>query len=86
MNCPSNLLSLLLAVLAACVSPAVVMGADDPQATKAAGRGNTISTEKPPMIIPNQDGTFIAVRTGLNNSDEIGLLRSRQRFAGCRLP
>jgi hypothetical protein len=58
MKCPSNLLSPVLAVLAACAFPAVVMGADDPQATKAVARGNTASTEKPPMIIPNPDGTF----------------------------
>jgi hypothetical protein len=59
MNWPSNLLSPVLAVLAACAfSPAAVMGADDPQATRAVAGGNTASTEKPPMIIPNPDGTF----------------------------
>jgi hypothetical protein len=55
MKCPSNLLSAVLAVLAACASPAVVMGADDPQATKAI---DTASPEKPPFIIQNPDGTF----------------------------
>jgi hypothetical protein len=58
MKCPSNLLSPVLAVLAACTSPAAVLGADDPQATKAVVRGNAASTEKPPMIIQNPDGTF----------------------------
>jgi len=56
MKRPSNLLSPVLAVLAACASPAVVMGADDPQATKAVG--DAASTSRPPMIIQNPDGTF----------------------------
>jgi hypothetical protein len=55
MKCPSNLLSPVLAVLATCASPAVVMGADDPQATKAI---DTASPEKPPFIIQNPDGAF----------------------------
>ena len=55
MKCPSNLLSPVLAFLAACAfSPAAVMGADDPQATKAVVR-DAASTGKPPM---NPDGTF----------------------------
>ena len=58
MKWPSKLLSPVVALLAACAPPAVVMAADDPQATKAVTRGNTASTEKPPMIIPNPDGTF----------------------------
>ena len=57
MKCPSNLLSPVLSVLAACASPAAVMGADDPQATKAVVT-DAASTEKPPMIIQNPDGTF----------------------------
>jgi hypothetical protein len=56
MKWPSNLLSPVLAVLAACAYPAAVMGADNPQATKAAG--DAASTSKPPMIIRNPDGTF----------------------------
>jgi hypothetical protein len=57
MKRPSNLLSPVLAVLAACASPAAVMGADDPQATKAVVT-DAASTDKPPMIIDNPDGTF----------------------------
>ena len=59
MKCPSNLLSPILAVLAACASPVPVRGADDPQATKAAA-GDTASTQRqrPPIIIHNPDGTF----------------------------
>lgn len=57
MKSPSNLLSPVLAVLAACASPAAVMGADDPQATKAVA-GDAASTSKPPMVIHNPDGTF----------------------------
>jgi len=53
----SNLVSPVLAVLAACASRAAVMGADDPQATKAVVT-DAASTEKPPMIIHNPDGTF----------------------------
>jgi hypothetical protein len=56
MKWPSNLLSPVLAVLAACASPAAVMGADDHQATKAVG--DAASTSRPPMIIQNPDGTF----------------------------
>ena len=56
MKCPLNLLSPVLAVLAGCTSPAAVMGADDPQATKA--EGGAASTSRPPMVIPNPDGTF----------------------------
>jgi len=56
MKWPSNHLSQVLAVLAACASAAAVMGADDPQATKAVG--DAASTDKPPMIIQNPDGTF----------------------------
>ena len=56
MKWPSNLLSPVIAFLTACVLPAAVMGADDPQATKAVG--GAASTGKPPMIIPNPDGTF----------------------------
>jgi hypothetical protein len=61
MKSPSNLLSPVLAVLAACASPAAVMGADDPQATKAVG--GVASTSKPPMIIQNPDGTFTVQKT-----------------------
>ena len=57
MKCTSNLLSPVLAVLAVCASPAVVMGADDPQATKTVAR-DAVSIDKPPMIIHNPDGTF----------------------------
>jgi hypothetical protein len=56
MKRPSNLLSPVLAFLAACASPAAVMGADDPKATKAVG--DAASTSRPPMIIQNPDGTF----------------------------
>ena len=56
MKWPSNL-SLVLAFLTACASPAAVMGADNPQATKAVVR-DAASTDKPPMIIQNPDGTF----------------------------
>jgi hypothetical protein len=56
MKWPSKLLSPVLAVLAACASPAAVMAADDPQAAKAVG--GDASTSKPPMIIQNPDGTF----------------------------
>jgi hypothetical protein len=56
MKWPSNLLSPVLAVLAACASATAVMGADDPQATKAVG--GAASTSRPPMVIPNPDGTF----------------------------
>jgi len=52
----SKLLPPALAVLAACASSVAVMGADDPQATKAVG--GAASTSKPPMIIQNPDGTF----------------------------
>jgi len=57
MKWPSNLLSAALAVLTACASPAAVMGADDPQATKPAV-SDAASTDKPPMIVHNPDGTF----------------------------
>jgi hypothetical protein len=57
MKRPSNLLSPVLAVLAACACPAALMGADDPQATKAVVT-DAASTDKPPMIIHNPDGTF----------------------------
>ena len=57
MKCASNLLSPVLAVLAAYASPAVVMGADDPQATKSVAR-DAVSTDNTPMIIHNPDGTF----------------------------
>jgi hypothetical protein len=64
MKWPSNLLSPVLAFLAACaLSPATVMGADDPQATKAVATGNPASTEKPPMIIENPNGTFTVQKT-----------------------
>jgi hypothetical protein len=56
MKCPSNLLSPVLAVLAACISPVAVIGADDPQATKPVGKAASPST--PLMIIHNPDGTF----------------------------
>jgi hypothetical protein len=56
MKRPSNLVSPVLAVLAACAFPAAVMGADDPQATKAVA--DAASTSKPPMIIHHPDGTF----------------------------
>ena len=55
MKCPSNLLSPVLAILAACASPAA-MGADDPQTKKAVA--DAASTSPPPMIIQNPDGTF----------------------------
>jgi len=53
----SNLLSPVLALLAACASPAAVMGADNPPATKPVA-SDAASTNKPPMVIPNPDGTF----------------------------
>jgi len=56
MKWPSNFLTPVLAVLAVCASPAAVMGADDPQATKAVG--DAPSTSKPPIVIQNPDGTF----------------------------
>ena len=56
MKRPSNLLSPVLAVLAACASPAAVMGADDPQATKPVEEA--ASPSNPLMIIHNPDGTF----------------------------
>jgi hypothetical protein len=56
MKWPSNLLSPVLAVLAACASPSAVMGADDPQATKPVGEA--ASPSNPPMVIQNPDGTF----------------------------
>ncbi|MGD0777654.1 MAG: hypothetical protein ABSC05_33100 [Candidatus Solibacter sp.] len=56
MKHPSNLLSPVLAVLAAWTSPAAVMGADDPQTTKPLGEAALPGT--PPMIIHNPDGTF----------------------------
>jgi hypothetical protein len=55
MKWPSNLLLPVLA-LAACAFPAAAMGADDPQPTKAVGAA--ASTSRPPMVIPNPDGTF----------------------------
>jgi hypothetical protein len=71
MKWPYTLLSPVLAVLAACAFPAVVMGADDHQATKAAV-GDAASTGKPPMVIPNPDGTFTvqkaAPKEGAENS------------------
>lgn len=57
MKWPSNLLSLVLAVLAVCASLAVVMGADDPQAPKPVV-SDAVPTDKPPMIVHNPDGTF----------------------------
>jgi len=57
MKSPSNLLFPVLAFLAACASLAVVMGADNPQATKPAV-SDAASTDKPPMIVHNPDGTF----------------------------
>ena len=56
MKRPSNLLSPVLAVLAASASPAAVMGADDPQATKPVGEA--ASSSVPLMVIHNPDGTF----------------------------
>ena len=57
MKWPSNLLPPVLAVLAACASLAVVRGADNPQATKPVV-SDAASTDKPPMVIHNPDGTF----------------------------
>ena len=68
MKCPSNFLSPVLAVLAACASPAAVMGADDPQATKAVG--DAASTSRPPMIIQNPDGTFTVQKAPPKEGDE----------------
>ena len=48
--------------LAACASPAAVMGADNPQVTKAVVK-DAASTDKPPMIIQNPDGTFTVQKT-----------------------
>jgi hypothetical protein len=56
MKRPSNLLSPVLALLAACASPAAVMGADDPQAAKPVGEA--ASPAAPLMVIHNPDGTF----------------------------
>lgn len=57
MKWPSNLLSPVFAVLAVCASLAVVIGADNPQATKPVVSA-AASTAKPPMVIHNPDGTF----------------------------
>jgi len=56
MKWPSHLLSPVLAFATACTSPAAVMGADDPQATKPVGESASPAT--PPMVIHNSDGTF----------------------------
>lgn len=56
MKRPSNLLSPVLALLGACAAPAVMIGADDPQATKPVGQA--ASATMPPMIVRNPDGTF----------------------------
>ena len=56
MKFPSNPLSAVLAVLAVCASPAVVRGADDPQAAKPVGEA--ASPGAPLMVIHNPDGTF----------------------------
>jgi hypothetical protein len=55
MKCPSNLLSPVFALLAACAVPAA-MGADDPQATKRVGA--PASPTMPLMVVHNSDGTF----------------------------
>jgi hypothetical protein len=56
MKWPLNFLTPVLAVLAVCASPAAVMGADDPQATKPAG--DAALPGGPPLIIHHPDGTF----------------------------
>ena len=56
MKCPSNLLSPVFALLAACAVPAT-MGADDPQATKPLPE-KSASASPVPMIVHNPDGTF----------------------------
>jgi hypothetical protein len=53
----SNLLSPVLAILAVCSSPAAVMGADNPPATKAAA-GDAASAKKPSIVVQNPDGTL----------------------------
>jgi hypothetical protein len=54
---PSNLLAPVLAFLAVCASPAAVMDADNPPATKSVV-GDAASASKPPMVIQNPDGTI----------------------------
>jgi hypothetical protein len=56
MKWPSNLLSPVLTVLAACASPVAVMGADDTQAIKPVGE--SASPSRPLMVIHNTEGTF----------------------------
>jgi hypothetical protein len=61
MKRPTNLLSQVLAFLAACAfSPAALMGADDPPALKPAvtDTAPANSASKPPMVTHNHDGTF----------------------------
>lgn len=60
MKRPSNLLSPVLALLAACFTPAAVMGADDPQATKPVEKA--ASPTIPPMVVHNPDGTVTIQR------------------------
>jgi hypothetical protein len=60
MHWPNNLLSPVLAVLTACVSPAAVMGADKPPALKPAVTDTAPinSASNPPMVTQNPDGTI----------------------------
>ena len=67
MKWPSKLLSPVLAVLAACASPAAVMGADDPQATKPVGEAASPSV--PLVVIHNPDGTFTVQKVPSKDSE-----------------
>jgi len=55
MKRPSSLISRVLALLAACVFPAVVIRADKPPAPKII-EGD--ATDKPPLVVRNPDGTI----------------------------
>jgi hypothetical protein len=60
-------LSPVLAFLTACAFPAAVMGADNPQATKAVvGAAASTTTNKPAMVIQNPDGTFTVQKEPAN--------------------
>jgi hypothetical protein len=57
MKPPSNLISRVLALLAACTFPAAVIGADNSPAPQAIV-GDSASTDKPPIVVQNPDGTI----------------------------
>jgi hypothetical protein len=66
MKCPSNLLSPVLALLAACLTPAAAMCADDPQATNPVEKA--ASPTIPPMVVHNPDGTFTVQKAPRKNA------------------